>query len=90
MSPINIALNKTDEVSVDGIIGADFLLKNGADINAVQFWKATCLHEAVFWNKPKNLKYFIDKGISPNTVAGNGTSPLHWAIWRANPNNELT
>ena len=33
MSPINIALNKTDEVSVDGIIGADFLLKNNATLN---------------------------------------------------------
>ncbi len=33
MSPINIALNKTDEVSIDGIIGADFLLKNNAILN---------------------------------------------------------
>tara|TARA_B100001175_G_C19198576_1_gene490224 strand:+ start:154 stop:501 length:348 start_codon:yes stop_codon:yes gene_type:complete len=33
MSPINIALNKTDKVSIDGIIGADFLLKNNAILN---------------------------------------------------------
>tara|TARA_B100001057_G_scaffold156743_3_gene157289 strand:- start:256 stop:678 length:423 start_codon:yes stop_codon:yes gene_type:complete len=33
MGPINSALNKTDEVSIDGIIGADFLLKNNVILN---------------------------------------------------------
>ena len=67
---------------------AQFLLDKGADLNAVQFWKATCLHEAVFWNQPETLKYFISKGLSPNTVANNGSSPLHWTIWRINKEKE--
>jgi hypothetical protein len=72
----------------NNIKSADFLLKNGADINAVQNWKATCVHETIWWKQPKNLKYFLKKGLSPNTVDGNGHSPLHWAVWGANPNNE--
>ena len=72
----------------NNIKSADFLLKNGADINAVQNWKATCIHETIWWKQPKNLKYFLKKGLSPNTVDGNGHSPLHWAVWGANPNNE--
>ena len=63
-------------------------MNKGADLNAVQLWKATCLHEAVFWNQPENLKYFISKGLSPNIVANNGSSPLHWTIWRTNKDNE--
>ena len=63
-------------------------MDKGADLNAVQLAKATCLHEAVFWNQPETLKYFISKGLSPNTVANNGSSPLHWTIWRTNQENE--
>ena len=33
MGPINVALNKTDNTSVDGIIGVDFLLRNNAVLN---------------------------------------------------------
>jgi ankyrin repeat protein len=67
---------------------AKFLVDRGADIKAIQQHKATCLHEAALWHQPKNLKYFADKGVDPNIVISNGSSPLHWTIWRANPNNE--
>ena len=33
MGPINAALNKTDNTSIDGIIGVDFLLRNNAVLN---------------------------------------------------------
>ena len=67
---------------------AKFLVSRGADINAIQWHKATCLHEAALWHQPKNLKYFVDKGVDPNIVSGNGSSPLHWTIWRANKDDE--
>ena len=33
MGPINTALNKTDNTSIDGIIGVDFLLRNNTVLN---------------------------------------------------------
>ena len=33
MKPINIALKKTDDINIDGIIGADFLIKKNAILN---------------------------------------------------------
>ena len=67
---------------------AKFLVDRGADIKALQWHKATCLHEAALWHQPKNLKFFADKGVDPNIVIGNGASPLHWTIWRANKDDE--
>ena len=37
---------------------AKFLVDRGADIKAIQWHKATCLHEAALWQQPKNLKFF--------------------------------
>ena len=67
---------------------AKFLVDRGADIKAIQWHKATCLHEAALWHQPKNLKFFADIGVDPNIVVGNGASPLHWTIWRANNDDE--
>ena len=34
------------------------------------------------------LEFFLSQKLDPNKVSDNGSSPLHWAVWRMNLDNE--
>jgi len=44
------------------------------------FKGGSILHAAVYFNAYKMLKYFLDKGISPDDLDIEGSSPLHYAV----------
>lgn len=47
-------------------------------------------HEAVFWRQPKMLDFVLNElKVDPNLKAPNGSTGLHWAIWRQIPGEDL-
>ena len=46
-------------------------------------------HEAVFWRQPKMLDLFLVEQVDPNLKAPNGSTGLHWAIWRQIPGEDF-
>ncbi|MCK5683620.1 ankyrin repeat domain-containing protein [bacterium] len=53
------------------------MIKNGADVNAVDILKWTPLHWAVFRGHLEVVELLIDKGCNVNAAAKNGSTPLN-------------
>lgn len=65
---------------------ANYLLDNGADVNARNKWEQTPLHGAngVFGQDYDLIKRMIEIGADVNAKGDRGDTPLHWAIARGN------
>lgn len=67
---------------------ANYLLDNGADIEAHDIFEYTPLHRACYYPDPDRdlILRLIDMGSSVNAKGKYGATPLHWAAYRGGPN----
>jgi ankyrin repeat protein len=71
---VHLAIQFNENINI-----LDWLLDNGANINATDSEGNTALHLAV-WKSPRTVEYLLRRGASPNAVTINGVTPLHEAI----------
>ena len=75
----HLAARYGDYTSMDFLFASGFLytLWKGAELNEVS--------EAVKYNQPQILNYLLIKGLSPNVINPNTSTPLGHAIYRESP-----
>jgi ankyrin repeat protein len=71
---VHLAIQFNENINI-----LDWLLDNGANINATDSEGNTALHLAVR-KSPRTVEYLLRRGASPNAVTINGVTPLHEAI----------
>jgi ankyrin repeat protein len=60
---------------------AEFLLSQGAKVNARDEHGHTPLHCAAMWNKKDIVELLIEHGADVNATDNEGRTPLHYAAW---------
>eukprot|EP01104_Vermistella_antarctica_P012954 TRINITY_DN3836_c0_g1_i1.p1 TRINITY_DN3836_c0_g1~~TRINITY_DN3836_c0_g1_i1.p1 ORF type:complete len:767 (-),score=134.90 TRINITY_DN3836_c0_g1_i1:76-2376(-) len=59
----------------------DFLLRRGADLDAIDGAGQTALHRSVVRNKFLSVVYLCHRGADVNKADGDGATALHWAAY---------
>jgi hypothetical protein len=61
---------------------AEFFIAKGADLNALNEWGRTCIHQAVRYNLPELVRFLLKHGADVNVLAGSklkNLTPLAYA-----------
>jgi len=77
-------------VQCDRLDIVDFLIANGADIDAVTTEGNTALHIATEKKSNPMIRTLLDKGANPNFINTAGASPLHLAAVLGDDNIAIT
>ncbi|GKZ72722.1 hypothetical protein AnigIFM50267_009101 [Aspergillus niger] len=92
-SPINTVFeagNTLLHLSINkGAKQIGMLLEAGADPELESDDGFTCLHIAIFQNKPEVVAQLIDQKVDINHCNGQGWSPIHLACYVTDPNPEI-
>ncbi|RDH38276.1 ankyrin repeat-containing domain protein [Aspergillus welwitschiae] len=92
-SPINTVFeagNTLLHLSInEGAKQIGMLLEAGADPELESDDGFTCLHIAIFQNKPEVVAQLIDQKVDINHCNGQGWSPIHLACYVTDPNPEI-
>lgn len=67
---------------VDDLESAKLLIEAGADINALDGLKESCVHLAVKYGRPELLQYLLENGASLDVSGSDDDRPLHIAARR--------
>ena len=61
---------------------SEFFISKGADLNALDKWGRTCIHQTVFWNSPELVRFLLKHSADVNVQAGSklkNLTPLAYA-----------
>ena len=75
------------DATIPGDMGViTLLVAKGADFKVMDIQGKTAMHNAVEFNRPKVVKFFLARGIDVNQKCGKGneSAPLHIATWKGN------
>lgn len=76
-TPLHILLS-TKDVPLDLV---EYLLDQGADVNAISENNQTPLHLAVFWNHLGAVKLLVNRKANLRALNSNGRTPLDLAVF---------
>jgi len=77
-----ILIRTVDDGTIEAILS---LIKNGADVNALDRYKSSTLHRAVMRGKAEKVKLLLENGANINLKDGSGMTALLYSIHEKKP-----